>query len=73
MYPEHFEKVLRIPLFVKVSILIEIIVFQKSLTSMNLCLVVLALHEDCQQASCRLKIKELSQIALLIVLVGLRD
>lgn len=72
MYPEHFEKVLRISVFVKVSILIEIIVFQKSLTSMNLCLIVLALHEDCQQASCRLKIKELSQIALLIVLVSLR-
>jgi len=67
MTPKQFEQVLGIHLLIKLAILVQIPVLQQSLACVNLCFIILAIHENVQEALSGLEAEDLTQQALGVV------
>lgn len=71
MYPDKLEQVLRISVFIKETKLTEIHILKQWLASMNLRLIILAIHENRQETLCCLKTEDWCDIWLLICNVAI--
>ena len=67
VHPEHLEKILRILFLIKIAVLIQIGILHQGLASMDLGFVVLAFHEDSEEAPGGLKAKDPCEIALGVI------